>query len=218
MAIDWEAVPERFRYLRQAVELCGETRVLPYDPVLKRHISFTERATNEQLDSLASVQSEIVKRDDFTALHNWCKTALHGTESERAASWRIGGILTVLQQLADQDIPPFFSVPCDAEDTAPMVEDEALKLPEDLEYLVGPALHFGEQYHDELRMLRFFEEASDLEQHELAALAERVRMNHDWPRVLQWLNEVGTRHVRYSWEIDNLFHLMDMCDFKFEPE
>lgn len=126
-------------------------------------------------------------------------------------------MLAVLQQLADQDIPPFCSVPCEVEDTALMVEDEAFRLPEDLKYLVGPALHFGEQYDDELRMLRFFEETSDL-QHELAALAERVRLNHDWPRVLQWLNAVGSRHVRYSWEIDNLFHLMDMCEFKFEPE
>lgn len=91
-------------------------------------------------------------------------------------------------------------------------------MPEDLAYLVGPALHFGERYFDELRMLRFFEEASDSERDALAAVAERVRINRDWPRILRWLNEAGSKHVRYNWEVDNLFHLLDICDFGFEPE
>lgn len=218
MAVDWGVVPERFRYLREAVESCGETRILPYDPVLKRHVSFAERATKEQLDCLASVHGEILRKGDVAGIREWLNSARHGTEEERAASWQIGGILATLEQLADEDVPPFCDATFEAEDAAPMDEDDAWRLPEDLEYLVGPALHFGERYSCELRMVHFFEEASERECDELAALAERVRMNRDWTRILQWLNKVGARHVRYNGEINNLFNLMDLCDFKFEPE
>jgi hypothetical protein len=218
MAVDWEVVPERFRYLRPAVELCGETRILRYDPVLKRHISFIERATKEQLDCLASVHGEILRRGDASAIYEWCKSARHGAEEERNAAWQFGGILAALEQLADEDVSPFCDTPMGAETPSPLDEDERWRLPEDLEYLVGPALHFGERYSCELRMVHFFEEASKRECDELAALAERVRMNRDWTRILQWLNKVGARHVRYNGEINNLFNLMDLCDFKFEAE
>ena len=218
MADIWDVVPERFRYLRQAVELCGETQIWPYDPALKRHVSFTERVTKEQLDCLVSVHGEILRKDDASDIHEWCRSVQNGTEVERGAVWGIEGILGVMELLAEQDVSPFCDAPLEPEAAVPMVEDPTLRLPEDLEYLVGPALHFGEQYCDELRMLRFSQEASGSECDTLAALAEQVRISGDWPRVLRWLNEVGDRSVRYSVEIDNLFHLMDMCDLKFEPD
>ena len=218
MDVDWEVVPERFHYLRQAVEWCGTPQILPYDPVLKRHVSFAERATRKQLDCLASIHTEILRKGDASDISRWCRSAQRGTEEERGAAWKIGGILVALRQLSEQDVSPFCDAPIDVEDAEPMDEDEAWKLPRDLEYLVGPALHFGERYDCELRMIRFFEEVSEQECDELAALAQRVRTNRDWPRVLRWLNEVGVRRVRYGREIDNLFNLMDLCDFKFEPE
>lgn len=217
MADIWDIVPERFHYLRKPVELCGETHIAYYDPVLQRHISFTERMTKEQLECLVSAYEEMVRNNDALAIYEWCRAAQHGSEEEKGACWYIGGILGVMVRLGEQDVSPFCDAPLELEDATPMDEDPSLKLPEDLEYLVGPALHFGERYCDELRMLRFVKEASRSECDTLAALAERVRIKGDWPRILAWLNEVGTRHVRYCREIDNLFHLMDMCDLDFEP-
>jgi len=215
--VDWSAVPERFHYFREVVESCGETRLIPYDPVRKRHVPFAERATGEQLRCLASIHSEVLRRDDLAALNEWLRFASRGSEAQKLAAWKVGGILIVLEHLADKEVSPF----CDAPLVTPMEEDreptgESLALPEDFKYLVGPALHFAERYSDDVRMLAFLDEASDEERRWLAAVAERVRLNGDWPRVLQWLTKAGPGHVSHNWEIETLFELMDVSDFGFE--
>jgi hypothetical protein len=198
MAVNWEVVPERFRYLRHAVELCGETGILPFDPALKRHVSFTERATKEQLDCLASVHGEILRKNDVSDICMWCKSARHGTEEERGAAWKIGGILGALVQLADQGVSPF----CDAplvlvEDDANSAHQDSSDLPERFRYLIGPALYFGERYSDDVRASAFLEEASQHEKEWLATIAERVRVNNEWSEISQWLKQTVSKHLHF---------------------
>ncbi len=164
-----------------------------------------------------SAHSEIVKRGDLSDIHKWCKSALHGTESERGASWQIGGILAVLERLADEDVPPFSDTPLVVvEDDAAGVRQDSSDLPEDFRYLVGPAIHFGERYSDDVRASAFLEEASEREKEWLATVAERVRVNDQWRDILQWLKHTGAKHIGYNWEIATLFELMDLSGFNFE--
>lgn len=208
--------PKSFHYLRSAIEACGDTRIVPFDPILNRHVPFIERITPEQLDCLKHVHAEILRRNDDLSIATWCESMRNGSEEERKAAWRIGGILSVLYQLADREISPFCDTPLKEPEPQPLDETPGLKLPQELEYLIGPALHFGERYPSEMQMIRFFEEASPEECDQLAALAERVRQNDDWPKVLQWFQDIGTRNVPYHDDIDRLFNLMDLCDFDFE--
>ena len=225
MAVNWDVVPESFHYLRQAVESCGETRILPYDPVLQRHVSFVERATKVQLDCLASVCAEVLRRGDLPDIRRWLRSAWNGTEAEKVVSCRIGGILAVIEQLGEKDVPPFCDVLLIADDEdedegedATATIDASLLLPEHLRYLIGPALYFNERYSDDVRASMFHRDASTHEKEWLASIAEQVRISNDWPRILQWLKDTGPKHVDFNWEIETLFNLMDLGDFRFEGE
>lgn len=213
---DWDVIPQRFHYFRPAVQACGETRIAPFDHSLNRHVPFVERMTPEQFCCLTLLHAEIMQRDDALAITAWCESTLDGTQEEKNAAGRICGILSIIDQLAENEITPFCNAPLEKPEPKPFDETPELQLPHELEYLIGPALHFGERYQSELQMTRFFEEASPQERDQLAVLAKRVRQNDDWPKVLQWFQAVAARNVRYCHDIDRLFNLMDLCDFEFE--
>lgn len=79
-------------------------------------------------------------------------------------------------------------------------------VPKDLEYLVEPAIQYGKyQFDDDVQW--FLENAEESDFETLAALAERARLSGDYPRYLQWSNEVDDvveRIVdeRYPYTID----------------
>jgi len=109
--VDWQIVRERFRYFRDAVNACGETRVLFFNDTLGRHIRFLESLTDDQLLHLTRLYKEILARGDLESLWGWLPSAAQGSESEKTASWRIGGILIVLADLAESGIEPFCRQP-----------------------------------------------------------------------------------------------------------
>ncbi len=218
MTIDWQVVPLQFHFLQPAVDICGETRLTPFDPILNRHVPFFERISTEQLEALKIVHMEIARKHNASDIGRWCHSAMEGTLSEKKASSRILGILSVLDDLAAHHVSPFCDVPLELGEPTPWDSDESLQLPADLKYLIGPALHFSEQYPNEARMIHFLDEASQQECDLLAAIAQQVRIHGDWPKVLHWQREIGTKHVQYSQAIDKLFNLMDLCDLNFEAE
>ncbi|TWT34468.1 hypothetical protein Enr8_18770 [Blastopirellula retiformator] len=215
MDINWNEVPTRFHFFRPAIEACGETMVIPFDHKLQRHVPFWERATQRQLHELATLHAKLLENDNVADVHAWCKVVGLGTDGRHWAARRFRSLMSVLEQLGQADVSPF----CDALPVWPddeSADEREETLPEELRYLIGPALHFGERYNCELQMVRFFEEASPEECDQLAQLAERIRRNQDWPRVWQWLRESDWKTSRYHSEIDQLFNLMDLCYFDFE--
>lgn len=219
MSIYWSLVPSPFHYLRSTVEQCPEINgcmILPFDPVLKRHVFFEERATPEQLASLVAAHTEIVRNDDVPKIQAWCRDAQQGSEAEKEASSRILALLSFLGGLADREVSPFCDAPILLEDDSP--PEDLDTLPDSLRYLIGPALFFGERFQSEFQMVKFFEEASPQECEQLATLAERVRVANDWPKVFEWWREADKMRTRYATEIDRLFNLMDLCDLSFEGD
>jgi len=105
----WERVPDEFHYLRKVVEACGETRVFPYDPIQQRHLTFVDRATDEQLALLERAFVEIQRRDHVKPLLAWLVRAEQGRPSEKAVSWLIRGLHCVFAELAEKGVEPFAS-------------------------------------------------------------------------------------------------------------
>lgn len=80
-------------------------------------------------------------------------------------------------------------------------------MPKELEYLVEPAIEYGRKYQFDDAVQWFLENAEESDFETLAALAERARLSADYPRLMEWLNEVGDvldRIVdeRYPYTID----------------
>jgi hypothetical protein len=98
------------------------------------------------------------------------------------------------------------------------MEDSAgvlLKLPSDLHYLIGPALRYGKYHWDHL-IFDFLDRATETEMGELAALAERVLWNDDYPRVLAFLDEYPITDSYEAACLCNLFGVMDYGDLQFD--
>ncbi|MDZ7615531.1 MAG: hypothetical protein U1E05_00915 [Patescibacteria group bacterium] len=63
-------------------------------------------------------------------------------------------------------------------------------IPQDLEYLIAPAAHYGREYQFSDTVQWFLENAEDSDVATLATLAERARLASDYPRVMEWMDEV----------------------------
>jgi len=63
-------------------------------------------------------------------------------------------------------------------------------IPEELKYLVEPAIQYGRRYQFDDAVKRFLENAEESDFEIFAALAERARLSCDYPRFLQWSDEV----------------------------
>jgi hypothetical protein len=227
--VNWELVPHNFQFLRKAVELCGNTRILPFDPIEHKHISFAERATDVQLKCLESVWREIVGKGTMVELQKWVDGGKNGSEAYRVTAWYIGGILGTLYDLAEMGIVPFAEASIFSGDPREMMGIVPLSaarrdsvvdadLPDGLEYLVEPARRFGERYVSESQMLLFVDEASDEEIELLAALSERIRTNCDFEQIMAWINSPRNASSPIKCDFDRLIHLMDICGFRFESD
>ena len=82
-------------------------------------------------------------------------------------------------------------------------------------YLAAPALRYGVHHFDE-QMDRFLESASDAEMEELAALAEKVRLNNHYPLVNAWLGKHPITDFKESAHLYFMFGLMDAADLQFD--
>jgi hypothetical protein len=116
--LNWNAVPERFQYLRNAVldERPADLRVWQYDHQLGRHIRPYETITPEELPDLARVYEEICRRDDNVAILDWIEDAGNAPKpSVRGAACYIQGLLFLFRDLADLEVTPFSERPILAE-------------------------------------------------------------------------------------------------------
>lgn len=69
-------------------------------------------------------------------------------------------------------------------------------LPEALEYLVEPAIHYGRKYKFDDAIQRFIENPEESDFEALAALAARARLSGDYRRFTEWWYEVDEVHER----------------------
>jgi len=92
-------------------------------------------------------------------------------------------------------------------------------LPEDLQFLIEPAIRFAAGISSDEEIWCFLRDADKSALDELAGLAERVRLEGAYPRLMKWWQSIplersnGALHDR---EIYFLFGLMDASDMKFE--
>lgn len=69
-------------------------------------------------------------------------------------------------------------------------------LPEELEYLLEPGIHYGRKYKFDDAVQWFVENAEESDFEALAALAERARLSGDYRRFSEWWYEVNGVHER----------------------
>lgn len=62
--------------------------------------------------------------------------------------------------------------------------------PEQLQYLIVPAIHYGRKYRFDDAVQWLVENVGESDLETLAALAERARLSDDYRRFLEWSNEV----------------------------
>jgi len=87
-------------------------------------------------------------------------------------------------------------------------------LPEELKFLAEPAARY--RFECEAQVLRFLDRATDEEIEELAELAERVRLERLYPKVLRLLdNELALDETWEGMWLYLLFAAMDYADLKF---
>ena len=89
------------------------------------------------------------------------------------------------------------------------------KLPPELAYLAEPAMRYGVHQFDK-RMDRFLRSASRAEMDELARLAEKVRLNNHYPRVLAWLKQPEVSGQEEAENLYFMFGVMDAADLQFD--
>lgn len=89
------------------------------------------------------------------------------------------------------------------------------ELPPELAYLVQPAMKYGVHQFDE-DIDSFLENATDAELAELAALAERVKINDHYPAVNDWLDDHEIDEHEEASNLYFLFGIMDAADLEFD--
>jgi hypothetical protein len=217
IVIDWQCVPDRFRYFREAVEACGETRILPYSETLGRYIHFLDNVTDKQLVVLGRVYEKVLAQDDVEDLWDWLEDAEQGFEAENAAAWHVCGILMVFSELAERDKMPFSRERISPCRPRPPIQGIGVlaQLPEELSYLVAPALKYG-RYQFDQQMLEFLEHATADEMDELAAIAERVLLNDHYPEVSCFLDQYSIVDYEEASRLYFLFGVLDCAGFQFD--
>ena len=89
------------------------------------------------------------------------------------------------------------------------------KLPPDLAYLAEPAMRYGvNQFDDDID--RFLSNATNEQLDELAALAERVKINDHYPAVNNWLDDFEIDEHEEAANLYFLFGIMDAADLEFD--
>lgn len=96
--VRWDRVPSEFQYLCDAVEACGETRLILYDPTVGRHVPFIETASDEQLELIQSAKEQFELREDRLQIEKWCENPAQKRPSIRTAIWHIQGLLFLFDQ------------------------------------------------------------------------------------------------------------------------
>lgn len=86
-------------------------------------------------------------------------------------------------------------------------------LPQELAFLAEPAARY--RFDSEQDVFRFLDKAGAVELEELAAIAERVRLERLYPKVLDICNTT-LRYADEGWWLYFLFGAMDYADLEFD--
>jgi hypothetical protein len=215
--VEWQCVPTRFHYFRDAVEACGETRIVKYSERLGRHIGFAEKVTKKQLAQLVPVYERILAQGDLEALWDWLEKAEKGSESEKSAAWYVRGILMVLSDLAERGVSPFARERITSCRPTPPIQRIGVlaHLPEELSYLVEPALKYG-RYQFDNEIFDFLEHATSEEMEELATIAERVLLNDHYLQVNRFLDRYDMTGYPEAARLYFLFGVLCYADLPFD--
>jgi hypothetical protein len=215
--IDWRRVPDRFHYFRDAVEACGETRIVKYNEELGRHVRFVENVTDAQLAQLRAVYERLLSQNDLNALWDWLERIKSDSESEIGAAWHVQGILMVLSDMAERGIEPFSRQQISPCRPKPLREGIGVlaHLPDHLAYLIAPALKYG-RYHFDDEIFQFLENATESEMDELAAVAERVLINGHYAEVNRFLDGHSMTEYPEAADLYFLFGVLDYADLQFD--
>ena len=89
------------------------------------------------------------------------------------------------------------------------------KLPDDLSYLIKPAMQYGINQFDE-DIDRFLDAATEEQMSELAAVAEKVRLNDHFELVNDWLNQYEIDQYQEAANLYFLFGILDAADLEFD--
>ena len=89
------------------------------------------------------------------------------------------------------------------------------KLPDELAYLVGPAVKYGVHQFDG-DVDRFLDHATDDEISELAGIAEKVRLDNHYEPVCNWLDRFEIDEYEEAANLYFLFGVMDAAGFGFD--
>ncbi|MEM7456345.1 MAG: hypothetical protein AAF456_18510 [Planctomycetota bacterium] len=90
------------------------------------------------------------------------------------------------------------------------------ELPEELSYLVEPALEYG-RFQFEEQIFDFLDTATPQQMEELAAVARRVKSNDHYPEVNRFLDEYPITEHKQSACLYFLFGVLDFAELSFEP-
>ena len=90
------------------------------------------------------------------------------------------------------------------------------ELPDELSYLVKPALEYGRFQFDE-HIFNFLDSATSEQMDELASVAERVRLNDHYPAVNRFLDRYPITDHEQASCLYFLFGVLDYADLSFEP-
>lgn len=88
-------------------------------------------------------------------------------------------------------------------------------LPDDLRYLIAPALKYG-RYQFDADIFKFLDRATGTEMEELAAVAERVLLNDHYSPVTAFLRLYPITEYEQSARLYFLFGILDHADLQFE--
>lgn len=204
MDIDWSHIPEQFRYLRnQALDrLGGDCRIASFDKSLDRHVMPSERLTTQELEELASVHSELCRREDNLPLIDWIKSIPYGTEKHLSA-WSLHGLLFLLAELARREIAPFDQHPILIEHPKPPLNWATL--PSDLSFLKRAVeRYYGLEF--EGQIVDWVSSATEDDIRELEELAEKIRVNRKAIEKWQEQHRKTREEFKVNWLFLILYH------------
>ena len=207
MSLRWDRIPDKFHYLREAVETCGEdTRTRHYDDTVGRHVSFIEKATQKQLAAIRRAKEAVDRRQHRRVIEDWCEKMESGRPSEKAAAWGIAGILELISNIPVEE---------DNLDESSAGERLLQSLPVALKYLHRPASMYGIYQFDQ-DVDDFLDSATAEQRDDLAAVATRVRINNHYPIVLDFLSKHDIEDSSDCACLYFLFGLLDRAGLSFD--
>jgi hypothetical protein len=185
-------LPPDLHYIIPLAERHGsDARVHAFDPRLGRHVSYAEKLSPSDIESLRALYVEIRAKGHGLAINRW-----HDAKGENACppetTFPVYGLLCLFAQLGDLGVPPFDDGAVRPME-APLEDLDWNKLPGPLRYLAGPAEVYGGYQFDE-RIMDFLQSRMlPEERSELLALGLQYR--RDSEAINHWLDEYPmTKH------------------------